>query len=297
MVVEGTLPSEDTLNNAVVNEECARILSGYNIKINDKVIIDSSFEYYKENRLIQRFEMSETFIIKCIVKELKFLSSPKLYYSHLALDEYMTNCFCEGKTWKETIETENNTSDLASYSYKLFLKSNEIDISKIQTEGLLSITSNALIVNNALEEFCDTGMLGMYIYLAITILGTSLIIGITSFFNYSRDRKKIALFSCLGSSFNDIVDIYLTEGLYIAIFSIFCGLILTIGLEYLTNTIIESTTGLKSLVKIPWNNFLNIPAGFAVIMTLGFLLILFISIVIPLLISKRVSIKEELKEK
>ena len=294
-IIDGTIPSDD-LTSVVINETCFKFLEENGFKNQNKVTVKSEFEYVVNDRLIDIFTFEKEFEIKCIVKELDFLNTPKIYYSYSALDEYMKNVYSNGQTWKSIIEEADGDTDITCYSYKLFLRNREYDISKLEINNGLSLTSNALIINNAVEDFCDIGSRGMIVYLIIAISGVVLIVGITTFFNYTRDKKKIALLYCLGTSFNDACEMYTSEAVIDGLFSFPLSIILTAFIEWISNLIIETTTGLKSMILIPWFKFMNIDFGFPLIAACIFLALILVSSFIPLIVSKRISIKEELKE-
>ena len=77
----------------------------------------------------------------------------------------------------------------------------------------LSIYSGALTISEALFSLIDAATIGMELFLILALVGTSLILGIISFSNYTLDKRKIAILRSLGSNQSDILDIYGTQSL------------------------------------------------------------------------------------
>ena len=79
-----------------------------------------------------------------MVKELNFLSSPKVFYPYVALEEYMENTllnnlssyFERDVSWFERVKDVSSNDQLSSYSYDVFLK---------------NVQNSALLKNNYLE--------------------------------------------------------------------------------------------------------------------------------------------------
>ena len=260
----------------------------------DETIITDELDYQIESKIVG------------VVNELDYLSSPKIYYGYQFLYDYLSDILLENLTtyfnmdisWVKRIEECDNFDSLCSYSYQLFPKNlNTFDYKNINanlTNGL-AITSSSLLIRDSLINFMDVAKYGIFLFLGITVIGTILILGIISFTSYSEDRKKSAILSCLGAREGEIMDIYFNESLVIGLFSLSLSFILSYLLSGLVNRIIYKLIDIDCLVAIPFKSFLGIPFLFPV---LGLLLAITLCLIctgLPILFSKRISLKEELQ--
>ena len=140
-----------------------------------------------------------------MVNEIEFLNTPKIYYSYLAMDDYMNETVLNNlsqyygdTTWKDAVIDALDNEALSSYSCKLFLKdvkdlSPLRNIEKTIKDGF-SVTSNALTVEETLFTLVGAASIGMEVFLAIALVGIVMILGIISFASYNEDIKDSAIF-------------------------------------------------------------------------------------------------------
>ena len=136
----------------------------------------------------------------------------------------------------------------------------------------------------------------MELFLAISIVGIILIIGIISYFSYSQDRKRSAILSSLGASRWEITKIYLYENLLVGLFSFFLTIILSFPLTLLTNYIVTNITGINNLVRIPYYLFTSFKYDYLLILLVGIIVIIALATFLPIFFSKRISIAKELRD-
>ena len=273
---------------------------------------ESTFFYYTGDTSIpaikDTFIFEKTLKIVGICDDLSFLSTPKIYYSYLGMKDYLSSIllnnlssyFKRDISWLERIDEANGNEDITSFSYLLFLKDyrnreivNEFISSVIEP---YVISSSAETRSSALVDLIKAATTGMEVFLFISLLGTALIMGIVSFSFYSEERKNIAILSCLGAKIDDINDIYCVENLSIGIISFVLSLIISPLLELLINFLIKRFAGFSNLIKIPFSRFLGIPFGFPLIIFIGTIVISIFSTMLPIAFSKKISLKEELKD-
>ena len=120
--------------------------------------------------------------------------------------------------------------------------------------------------------------------------------GIVSFSFYSEDKKTIAILVCLGGKMSDVNDIYCTENIMIGLVAFLVSITLAPLLQLLINWIIKSFSGFEHLIKIPFTSVMNIPIGLPLIVLISTLLISILSTLLPIAFSKKISLKEELKD-
>ena len=136
----------------------------------------------------------------------------------------------------------------------------------------------------------------MELFLAISILGIILILGIISYFSYSQDRKKSAVLSALGASRWEIMKIYLYENLLIGLFSYLITIILSFPLTLLANKIVSNITNLNNLIRTPYYLFTSFKYDYLLILLAAIILIISISTFLPIFFSKKISISKELRD-
>ncbi len=308
----GQLPKEDTLFECVINEKCYLLLKKKLKK--DPLQETISLNHYFQSNYVNEYSETITdafyYDINCkivgVIKELDYLSTPKIYYSYIALENYMQeyvldnlSTYLDNKiTWYDRVMNAENYSSLTAYSYQLFLKdyryrSDLINMKFIDSKYTYS--SNSLIIGDSLTNFFNAAEYALFLFLGITLIGTVLILSIISFTNYSEDRKISAIFTSLGARTSDIENIYLNESLLSGTISLFISLICAYPLSILVNCLITKYVGLTNVVDIPYASFMRIPLFFPLMMFIGMILIIGVFTILPIKFSKSISLKEELQ--
>lgn len=305
LLLKGSI-SEDSLSECLINKEAFNKLQKIGFKIGESLNIDCTYRF----RYVSKdFETLDTFIYKKdlritgVVDELSFLSTPKIYYSHIAFDDYLSNTLLNNLSskiyrdysWKEAVVSSDSNNEISSYSYRLFANNNSIKLDSIVFDNnQLKITSNAVSINDALIQLIDACTIGIEIFLLIALIGVVLIIGIISFSSYSEDRKESAILTALGATKDVIVDVYANEALYTGVKGYVISVVLSFIFSFIINRIILITTGFNYMVNIPWLSLMGKPLIFPLIILIGIILVSLLSTIVPILLSKQISIKKEL---
>ena len=316
LLVDGEYPYQDSLDCVLVNEKLNNdfkkkyrySLIGKSLSIHYELesIFYSDDEF--EPIIKDYFIYDKNVIVIGVVKDLAFLSTPKVYYSYIALYNYLFTVYMNNLSsfygtnysWIERISSSNNSEDISSYSYRLFLK----DYKQV---GKVNDTANSvaypfvvdcpsLTRTTALLSLIDAATTGMELFLIISLLGTALIMGIVSFSFYNEDKKVIAILSCLGARMNDINDIYCLENMLIGVISFVISIIISPILQLIINLIVKKMTNFRNVISIPFLKFLNIPFSLPLIIFTGTIIISILSTLLPIIFSKKISLKEELKD-
>lgn len=315
-LLEGEIPNKDTLSSVLINKEAYKYLK----EIMGKNPIGEKIKIYQENETNyytnEEYEpvVSDYFIydkeVKIIgeIDEIDFLSTPKIYYSYLALKDHLSNqllnnlssYYSRDISWVNRIDESDGNDPLSSYSYKLFLKKeNDIKIIKEDIANIsspFSLSSSAEIRSGALINLIEASSTGMELFLVISLLGTGLIIGIISFSFYVEEKKNIAILSCLGANRKDINKIYCLETIFIGLLAFTISIIIAPIFQLLINYVVYKITNFKDIIKIPFLSYLNFPFGLIIIVLLSSIFISLLSTLLPILCSKKISLKEELKD-
>ena len=95
---------------------------------------------------------------------------------------------------------------------------------------------------------------------------------------------------------DDINDIYCTENVLIGLIAFIISILLSPLLQVVINMIVNNFTGFNNIVIIPFMKFKGIPFGFPLIVLTGTLLVCLFATLLPISFSKKISLKEELKD-
>ncbi len=318
LVTLGEIPLNDNLNEVVVNEEFISLLGiDKSDALSEEIYISFSKEVSVltddlDNPIIKdTYSYSLNLVIKAVIHEFSFLNSPKIYYSHLALKEDLSNYIMENlSTYKNKVITFNDymyecssDSEISNYSYNVFSSDKE-EIRKLsnykseldKNENGLSITSNAFEISNSYTSFMDSFSSALIVFVSIAFVGVNFILGMLALSSFISRKKESAILTCLGAKDISIISIFLKEN-YILIFVAFLiASALSCPLSILMNLVLEKSFGLTSLIKIPYLSFLNIPYIFLPLLLLVFIFVSTLFLLIPILIYKNKSTVNELRD-
>lgn len=317
LLIEGELKI-DTLYDVVVNEEFLKLINISSDKAVDDLfkITNSTTVSYQtgdnDNPLIKdEYTYTLNLRIAGVVKEFAFLNTPKIYYSYDAVHEELENTFAENisEYLKEPISllslVENAKEDdvVTGYSTLLFLTSNnEKDkffsfIESLQvSEDEFQITSNAYEIQKSYATFISSFSNALFLFVIIAFIGINLIIGMISLSSFIQNKKESAIMTCLGARTSSIISIYLSENLLLCFISIVLSTVLAIFTQGLLNNIISDRFALDNLIDIPFLNFMNVPFGLVLMLLVISSLCVSIFTLTPLLIYKRISLADELRD-
>lgn len=312
LIIDGPPPLSNSLEEVVINYKCRDTLKAIMHKnpLGETINVSHRFEcnYVLENGeyITDVFTFNVNCKIVAVCDELSYLASNKIYYSYLALENYMQesvlqnlSTYYDSKiTWYDRVMNAEDYSYISAYSYQLFLKNyhDRKIINKMESFGDdLTYSSNSIIVANSLVNFLQVAEYALFLFLGITLIGAILILSIISFTNFSEDRKVSAILTTIGARDSEIEDIYLNESIISGFISLVISIGLSIPLAALANKLIFKYVSISNIVQIPLLKFFNVPFLYPIILTLGVLLIIAFATIIPIKFSQSKSIKQELQ--
>ena len=316
LLLDGSIPAEDSLDYVLINEKTNNeFIKLYKLSPIGKtfhIYNECSYSYYTDDEfepvITDYFVYNKKVEVVGVVKDLDFLETPKIYYSYVALKDYLSTVYLNNLSayyskdysWVDRISESNDSDTINSYSYRLFLKDYKeipqlVEILSVVKEPF-TYSSNSYTRTDALIGLINAATTGMELFLVITLIGTALIMGIVSFSFYSEDKKTIAILSCLGAKMDNINDIYCVENITIGLIAFLLSIILSPLLQLLINFIVFHLAGFSNIISIPFMKFLKIPFGLPLFVFVGTILVSTLSTMIPILFSKKISLKEELKD-
>ena len=313
LLVKGKIPSFNTLNQVVINQTAYDYLKKETksdplhlyLHLKDNKAVTYYTDDLEKPYITDYFTYDRLVEIVGVVKELTFLNTPKIYYPYVALDKYLNETFLNNLSeyqgqisWKERIMFAQDNEFITSYSHKVFLK-NSGDVYKLKEmkeklDDEYSLNSNALTIEETLFQLVDAASVGMEVFLVISLVGTMMIIGIISFASYNEDIKESAVLLSLGAKRDDVAALYLFENFLLGIISLVLSFIITTFIEKPLNSLIEHFTTLIDIVDIPFKSFMGKPFLFPLIIIVSALFICLIATYLPIMFSKKISLKEVL---
>ena len=313
LLIKGKIPSFNTLNQVVINQTAYDYLKKETksdplhlyLHLKDNKAVTYYTDDLEKPYITDYFTYDRLVEIVGVVKELTFLNTPKIYYPYVALDKYLNETFLNNLSeyqgqisWKERIMFAQDNEFITSYSHKK-KKKNSGDVYKLKEmkeklDDEYSLNSNALTIEETLFQLVDAASVGMEVFLVISLVGTMMIIGIISFASYNEDIKESAVLLSLGAKRDDVAALYLFENFLLGIISLVLSFIITTFIEKPLNSLIEHFTTLIDIVDIPFKSFMGKPFLFPLIIIVSALFICLIATYLPIMFSKKISLKEVL---
>lgn len=312
LLINGQIPLKDNLNEVVINTTAYNLIKKktnkepLNMVLSIENSIDTIFQKNQDDSIIDTFTYQKKIKIIGIIKEMKFLSSPIIYYSYSLLINYLNNSSLqnlsnykgENISWYERLSDVLNNDLMSSYSYYMFVKLNNVEkIITYQQEisAPLMLTNTSLEKGVTLINLVNALSVGLYVFTIIGLIGTFLILGITAFASYLEDSKKRAILSSFGARKSSVETIYLFENLSISYSSLLISLTLSVLFSKIINLIISKSISINNIIDIPLLIYKDRYLFLIIISILLCFVITLLFVGIPILFSKRLSIKDELQ--
>lgn len=312
LLINGQIPLKDNLNEVVINTTAYNLIKKktnkepLNMVLSIENSIDTIFKKNQDDSIIDTFTYQKKIKIIGIIKEMKFLSSPIIYYSYSLLINYLNNSSLqnlsnykgENISWYERLSDVLNNDLMSSYSYYMFVKLNNVEkIITYQQEisAPLMLTNTSLEKGVTLINLVNALSVGLYVFTIIGLIGTFLILGITAFASYLEDSKKRAILSSFGARKSSVETIYLFENLSISYSSLLISLTLSVLFSKIINLIISKSISINNIIDIPLLIYKDRYLFLIIISILLCFVITLLFVGIPILFSKRLSIKDELQ--
>ena len=314
----GALPTKESIEQIVVNEEFAKSIDPNINKVIDKVIIfsgQSEISYAtgdNDNPVIKdNYSYSYRGKIVGIVKEFNFLNTPKVYYSYLSLERELKNTLMDNLsryknerfTFYDYVNSVKDDESVSGYSYNLFLKSVD-DLDKLyqliqenkENESALEISSSTYEIYTTYSSFIETFSIALFAFMVIAFFGVNFIIGMIALSSFIERKKESAILTSLGAKDKSISSIFLLENYIVIGASLLLSFLIIFPTQLGLNAIFSNIFMLDNLIKVPIRSFLGIPYLFIPLLIIISLLVSTLFILIPLNIYKNKSIVEELRD-
>lgn len=298
---KGELPSGNSLNYCLVNEEFEKLVQkdpiGKRLKASNTVTISRDGK-------VDNVSIDFSFLVLGVVKEFPFLNTPKVFFSFPSFERSLKEKELENLSMDigEFLETEDRNSVYYSYAYQIFfgeedafeLEKYSQDLEEAGSEFV--ITSSSFAVNSSFQNLYEAFSSSLLPFAFIEILGVAFILSSLTYHSFLERRKQAAILTSLGSSKREIERIYGSEPLLTSLLSVFLAVLLSYPASLLASKYLEKRVGISSLVHIPYFSYLGVPFFPIALLLLFSLLIAFVSGFLPLWVSRKRNLLEELRD-
>ncbi|HBN00595.1 MAG TPA: hypothetical protein DD384_05195 [Firmicutes bacterium] len=298
---KGELPSGNSLNYCLVNEEFEKLVQkdpiGKRLKASNTVTISRDGK-------VDNVSIDFSFLVLGVVKEFPFLNTPKVFFSFPSFERSLKEKELENLSMDigEFLETEDRNSAYYSYAYQIFfgeedafeLEKYSQDLEEAGSEFV--IASSSFAVNSSFQNLYEAFSSSLLPFAFIEILGVAFILSSLTYHSFLERRKQAAILTSLGSSKREIERIYGSEPLLTSLLSVFLAVLLSYPASLLASKYLEKRVGISSLVHIPYFSYLGVPFFPIALLLLFSLLIAFVSGFLPLWVSRKRNLLEELRD-
>ena len=186
-------------------------------------------------------------------------------------------------------------SNISSYSMYVGISNNDIKrIRNLMTnisnsnKPIYKLESEYFFIIDSFVSLIQALLLGIKMFIIVICLCNMFLIGFLTYSTVKKEKRIIAILRVLGSKEEYINNIFLNEGLIILFISLAASLLIFYIIKILINKKLYDFFVVSNLMQISLSNLVLIVLS---------IIIIFISLYLLLLgFSKRLSVKEELKE-
>lgn len=296
-LLEGELPSGNTLNYCLVNKE---FLDEFDEKPIGKTIRIKNEVSVQKDDVVEAVTIDFSMLVIGVVKEFSFLNSSKIYYSYPSFENLLLRKELPkfSMTLGEFLSEEEYNSNYFSYSLNIFFSEDDAkgleELAKRNDE--LTITSTSFEINSSFESLYQSFSESLLPFLFIEIFGVGFVIFSMAYHSFLERRREMAILSSLGARKSDLRNVYQSEQVINGLINASVSLTLSFPLEILLSKYLEKKVMLSSLISIPYLSYMGFPL-FSIVACFAFsLLIGFFGSAFPFFISRKRNLLEELRD-
>ncbi len=309
LVIKGSKPPSHGL---LVNKDGEQWLKkSFDVKsvigLDIKVSSIYKISFYDDNydAFIETYEYDKNLKIYGVVNEFSFLSTPKFYYSYSSIIEHSKSIFMPMLSqhknqeiyWYDYLKSCSNNDEITSFSHRVFCPINNLlTFESIKFDKSISLESDGVLLKSTFKTLMDAVLIGLSAFSSLAIIGTVLIIGITSFSSYTFEKKNSAIYMANGVSKEQIFIIFIIETILVALIAFCLSIPASLLFEKCVNFIIFKQFNLQNLICIPFFSYKNKFLFLPLISLLGCFFIAILSTYLPLKFVKKINLKKELSE-
>jgi putative ABC transport system permease protein len=254
-----------------------------------------------KNLVSEDFILYIPFYVGKIKEEFSYLNYPKVYFSIDYFETILSDHFCNN-IFKETgirftylslLGEATNTSELANYSYQVYLDTID-DVydfnEKTEEYSKYKIVNDPFITVDSFKELSTALYNGFIFFIFIVIASSIALISFLSYSTYVFNKKQSAILTIMGAENDQICMVYIIEQIVVGFLSLLFSFLLLPFTQKFLNSIIE--------IKTKFENLILLPSDFKtkLLISMLFIGLIFVFVCLPLVLSKNNEIYKELKE-
>ena len=270
------------------------------------ITLDKSFQFYEPTskyKTNERFYFENTYNSYNIIKEFKYLNEPTIYLPYFYFLDYLRNNIAtqisivtnKKISFLDLVYLCLDDSNISSYSMYVAISNNDIKrIRNLMTnisnsnKPIYKLESEYFFIIDSFVSLIQALLLGIKMFIIVICLCNMFLIGFLTYSTVKKEKRIIAILRVLGSKEEYINNIFLNEGLIILFISLVASLLIFYIIKTLINKKLYDFFVVSNLMQISLSNLVLIVLS---------IIVIFISLYLFLLgFSKRLSVKEELKE-
>lgn len=296
---EGKESLVDSTDFCLVNEAFAKRYE--EIALGDSIDVPFSYEVEDSSGKKQAFYGDFEFEIMKVIQDFPFMSTPKIYYSFTAFENYFKEVILANDV--SVFDCVNGAKDNASYSAFArfaFCKTFEdadrlLDLHSSKEEGVVASNN----VRSAVESFnllSKGTSWSLLAFTAISLLSVAVVTGMSNFSSFLDERKERAILASLGAFKGEVNSISYLESFFCALASASFSLLVCPLASYGGNLFFQTKFGLENLIDIPLSSFLGIPLLVPMIVFVFAIFFNLLCCSIPLAKANATDLSEELRD-
>lgn len=302
----------------IVNDKAAELIGiskenliGANLKFSTSVSPSIKVNNTENPIVKDDIEINLDLTITEVVDEFSFLNTPKIYYSYPLFLEYISSIRLDNISEYQKNEvsaldfiiSSSDDSLVSAYSQYIFV--NDInDVSKLfslkeeldRKEELIRIESNVYSIKETYVTFMTSFSSSLEVFIILSFIGVCFIIGITSLSSFVSNKKESAILTILGARNKEVQSIFVNESLSVVLLSLLTSFALSYPTQLLVNKLVKKFAGIPDIISIPYSSFLGYPYLLPIVIFTITITVTLIFILTPLLIYKKISLSNELKD-
>ena len=129
---------------------------------------------------------------------------------------------------------------------------NEVQINEGREEATITYTDYVNLIMSSLTQFIDIIKYGLMAFVSISLVVSSIMIGIITYISVLERTKEIGILRSIGASKKDISRVFNSETIIIGLASGLMGIIATLLINIPINIIVKAVLDIPNLAALPF---------------------------------------------
>ena len=129
---------------------------------------------------------------------------------------------------------------------------NEVQINEGREEATITYTDYVNLIMSSLTQFIDIIKYGLMAFVSISLVVSSIMIGIITYISVLERTKEIGILRSIGASKKDISRVFNSESIIIGLASGLMGIIMTLLINIPINIIVKAVLDIPNLAALPF---------------------------------------------